>query len=199
MKALTRDILLSRAYQLAADYTGPNQTADPENKWVWRANVRRLEAESIRDSMLFVTGILDERAGGPPQEMNDSKKRTVYARIRRSPDRMLTLFDFPDPTISGDQRAVTNVPLQSLYFMNSDFIWRQAELVAKRLEEQSVEDSAKIVKAYRLLYNREPKPAELERGLKFIESARRDSPQGVSVWQRLAQALLSANEFYYVN
>ena len=59
--------------------------------------------------------------------------------------------------------------------------------------------SAKIVKAYRLLYDREPKQAELERGLEFIESARRDSPQGVSVWQRLAQALLSANEFYYVN
>jgi len=200
MKALHREIMLSNVYQLSADYSDPNQSKDPENKYLWRANVRRLEAESIRDSLLFVTGILDERVGGPPEDLAspENKKRTVYGRIRRSPDRMLTLFDFPEPVISGEQRSVTNVPLQSLFFMNSDMVWRQANLLAKRLEDAAA-DSAKIEKAYRLLYDRSPKPAELERGLKFIESARRNSPEGVSEWQRFAQALLSANEFYYVN
>ena len=88
--------------------------------------------------------------------------------------------------------------LQSLFFINSDMVWRQAELLAKRLDGATA-DSEKIETAYRLIYDRKPKPAELERGLKFIESARRNSSQGVSEWQRLAQALLSANEFYYVN
>ena len=200
VKALHREIMLSAAYQLSADYSEPNQSRDPENKYLWRANVRRLEAESIRDSLLFVTGILDERVGGPPEDLAsaESKKRTVYGRIRRSPDRTLTLFDFPEPTISGEQRSVTNVPLQSLFFMNSDMVWRQANLLAKRLDDAAA-DSAKIEKAYRLLYDRSPKPAELERGLKFIDSARRNSPEGVSEWQRFAQALLSANEFYYLN
>ena len=91
------------------------------------------------------------------------------------------------------------MPLQSLYFMNSDFLWKQADPVAKRLGDQTEEDSAKIGKAYRLLYDRAPSHTEIERGLKFLESARRNSPDGVSIWQRFAQALLSANEFYYVN
>ena len=67
-------------------------------------------------------------------EIAKNKKRTVYGKVARTaPDRMLTLFDFPDPTMSGDQRSQTNVPTQGLFFMNSELMWQQAELVAQRL------------------------------------------------------------------
>jgi hypothetical protein len=182
--------MLSAAYQLSCEQAEPNATIDPDNKLFWRANLRRLDAEALRDSLLFVSGNLDESRGGPPQELAspENKKRTVYGRIRRSPDRMLLLFDFPDPTVSGDQRSVTNVPLQGLFFLNSDLVWRQAELLVKRLGSEGA--VTKIHKAYRLLYGREATDAEVLRGLQFLEEAD---------WQQYAQVLLSSGEFYYLN
>ena len=82
---------------------------------------------------------------------------------------MLLLFDFPDPTVSGDQRSVTNVPLQGLFFLNSDLVWRQAELLVKRLGSEG--DVTKIHKAYRLLYGREATDDEVRRGPQFLEEA----------------------------
>ena len=76
--------MLSNAYQEAYDHSEANAAADPENRLVWRANFRRLEVESIRDSLLFATGTLDERLGGPPQELGraNNKKRTIYGRAK---------------------------------------------------------------------------------------------------------------------
>src|SRR4051794_18343799 len=138
LKSLHREIMLSAVYQLSTEITEANQAADPDNKLFWRANLRRLDAESIRDSLLFVSGTLDERVGGPPQELNSSnnKKRTVYARIPRGgPSGVLRLFDFPDPTLSGDQRSVTNVPLQGLFLLNSDLVSTQATRFAERVSK----------------------------------------------------------------
>src|SRR5437588_9651653 len=80
MKAMHREIMLSAAYQLAYQRTEANSAADPENRLVWRANFRRLEIEPLRDSLLFVTETLDERLGGPPQDLAraNNKKRTIY-------------------------------------------------------------------------------------------------------------------------
>jgi hypothetical protein len=134
INALHREIMLSATYQLGAQHSEPNDSADPENKLLWRANLRRLEVEALRDSLLFVSGSLDETVGGPPQELEspENRKRTVYSRIRRSAymcssgtgglDATLQLFDFPDPHISGDQRSNTNVPLQGLFFLNSELV-----------------------------------------------------------------------------
>jgi mono/diheme cytochrome c family protein len=190
LKAMHREIMLSAAYQLGYEQAEPNATTDPDNKLFWRANLRRLDAEALRDSLLFVSGNLDASCGGPPQELAslENKKRTVYGRIRRSPDGMLALFDFPDPTVSGDQRSATNVPLQGLFFLNSDLVWRQAELLVKRLGSEG--DVPKIHRAYRLLYGRQATEAEVQRGLRFLE-------QGD--WRQYAQVLLSAGEFYYLN
>jgi len=204
MKALHREIVLSAAYQMSSQYVEANQTFDPDNKLLWRANVRRLDAEEIRDSLLFAAGILDERIGGPPQDLSsaETKKRAMYGRVRRrGADRMLMLFDFPDPSISGEQRNITTTPLQSLFFMNSDLVWRQAHQLAERVApvEDGEADAAKIQTAYRLLYGRLPKEAEVRQGLQFLEAARASSPEGVSAWDRYAHVLLSSNEFYYVN
>src|SRR5262249_34132897 len=155
-----------------------------------------------RDSLLSAAGTLDERVGGPPQELNNpnNKKRTVYARIRRTgADGMMSLFDFPDPTVSGDQRSVTNVPLQGLFFLNSELVWRQAERVAERLNGVAAGNDAKIHKAYRLLYGRNATERELRHGLKFLGEAGADAASKTNPWQQYAHVLLSSGEFLYLN
>src|SRR5438874_5842932 len=172
MKAMHREIMLSNAYQEAYDHSEANAAADPENRLVWRANFRRLEVESIRDSLLFATGTLDERLGGPPQELGraNNKKRTIHGRAARSPYSLLTLFDYPDPNITSEQREVTNVPLQGLFFMNSDLIQREADSLLARLGPEG-EPEARIQRAYKILYQREASPKEVERGMAFLKKA----------------------------
>jgi len=204
LKSLHREIMLSAVYQLSTQITEPNQSADPDNKLLWRANLRRLDAESIRDSLLFVSGTLDERIGGPAQELNSSnnKKRTVYARIPRGgPSGVLGLFDFPDPTISGDQRSVTNVPLQGLFLLNSDLVSTQAVRFAERVSTGTADDDDKerIMKAYRLLFGRAATEHEIQRGLRFLDAARTDATEKATPWQQYAQVLLSSGEFLYYN
>jgi cytochrome c553 len=203
IKAMHREIMLSATYQLSTQYTDANEAADPENRLLSRANLRRLEAEALRDSLMFVTGTLDEKIGGPPLELTsaNNKKRTVYGRIRRGgPDRMLQLFDFPDPALSGDQRIDTNVPTQGLFFLNSDLVMRQSDLLAKRVNaDAGADDTAKIHKAYRLLFGRDAKETEVRLGLDFLKEAQPATPEGVSAWQQYAQVLLSSGQFYYVN
>ena len=142
-------------------------------------------------------------------ESPENKKRTVYSRIRRSAyicssgtgglDATLQLFDFPDPHISGDQRSNTNVPLQGLFFLNSDLVMSQAELLARRITTRGPgDDTSGIQKAYRLLFGRAAKDTEVKLGLDFLREARRSSPEGVSAWHQYAQVLLSSSSFYYV-
>src|SRR5262249_55892060 len=159
----------------------------------------RLDVESLRDSLLFVAGALDETMGGPPVELSSpgNLRRTLYARIRRSVyvcssgtgglDRMLQLFDFPDPTTSVDHRANTNVPLQGLFFLNSDLVMQQAERLSARLQSAARDDPGRIAAAYEILFSRLPKPAEVELGIEFLKSGK---------WPQYAQALLSSGAFY---
>jgi Protein of unknown function (DUF1553) len=202
MKGLHREIMLSAAYQLRYGASATNTAADPDNQLLWRANLRRMDAEELRDSLLFVAGALDERLGGPGQSLNSAKnkKRTVYGKIARTaPDRMLTLFDFPDPTISGDQRSQTNVPTQGLFYMNSDLMWQEAGLVAQRLSKEEEADVDWTRQAYRLLFGRAPSEAEIQRALKFLDAAAKDSGGKKAAWRQYTQALLSSGEFTYIN
>jgi len=201
IKALSREIMLSSTYQLSYGTAEPNATSDPDNHFLWRANLRRLDSEELRDSLLFVAGTLDERLGGPGQSLNqpDNKKRTVYARIsRNAPNRVLLLFDFPDPNISLDQRSATNVPQQGLFFMNSDLIWQEAGTVAERLGNDG-DARARIQKEYRLLFGRAASPAEVQEGLQFLAATEKDSGGSQPAWQEFTQALLSSAEFNYIN
>jgi cytochrome c553 len=201
MKALHREIMLSGTYQLAYGPAEPNDTVDSDNRLLWRANLRRLDAEELRDSLLFVAGVLDERLGGPGQSLNlsNNKERTIYGRISRSgPNRALLLFDFPDPNISLDQRSATNVPLQTLFFMNSDVIWADAGLLAGRLAGET-DDTAKIRKAYRMVYGRAAGDDEVREALKFLAKAEKDAGGEKPALQQFAQALLSSGEFNYIN
>src|SRR5262249_9647195 len=158
---LHRAIMLSAVYQLGDGTTPGNMEKDAGNRLYWRANRRRMTAEQIRDSALAVSGALDSQMGGPSQELTpDFNRRTIYGKVSRYKlDQYLQLFDFPAATISAEQRFSTSVPLQRLFFMNSDFIQQQAELLARRVASES-DGTARIRKAYRLVLGRIPTEAE---------------------------------------
>jgi hypothetical protein len=202
MKALHREIMLSATYQLGSEYSEQNFKEDADNRLYWRANLRRLDVEALRDSLLFLSGSLDTSVGGPSAELtNDHKRRTIYANISRLKlNGTLARFDFPDASITSEQRSVTNVPLQRLFFLNSTLIWRQAELLANRLlADGEGGEASRIRKAYLLLYGREATEVEVRLGLDFLEDVRKDPTQNSTAWQQFAQILLSANEFIFVD
>jgi hypothetical protein len=202
VKALHREIMLSATYQLGSDHSERNFAEDADNRLLWRANRRRLDAEALRDSLLFVSGSLDTTTGGPSAELNDgNRRRTVYSKISRFKiDAVLRLFDFPDPSITNEQRNATNVPLQGLFFLNSGLVSNLSQLLANRLFVEGHADvTAKIRKAYRLLYGREATEAEVRLGIAFLQEAGAEAGKSPSLWQQYAQVLLSANEFIFVN
>lgn len=190
MKALHREIMLSRTYALSAANSSANFTADPENRLLWRANRRRLDVESLRDSILFAAGTIDTAMGGMALPLNnENRRRTVYGFVsRRKLDGMLALFDFPNPNNTSEQRLTTNVPLQRLFFMNSGFVEERAKAFAERLAGS---DSERIKQAYRILYGRVPDGEETRLGLTFVANQ-------PDAWPRYAQALLGSNEFTFI-
>jgi hypothetical protein len=198
VKAMHRQIMLSATYQSSAAASAENFAKDPDNRLFWRANRRRLEAEAIRDSILFVSGDLDMKPGGPSAELApENMRRSVYGKISRFKlDPLLSLFDFPDPGMSAEQRNVTSVPLQGLFFMNSPLVAQESQHLAERLsKEAGKEDAARIRRAYELLYSREAQNAEIQAGLEFL----RQGASSATAWQQYAQALLASNEFIFLN
>jgi hypothetical protein len=213
VKKLIRTIVLSRAYQLSSHYDDKNFEVDPDNVLVWRVPKRRLEAEALRDAILAVSGQLDvtlpkgsaqARAGegnlgfgfrgGRGGDAADVH-RTVYLPIIR--DRLpelLTLFDFPDPSLIIGERATTTVPAQALYLMNNTFVIRQAEALADKLLAGAGDDPGRLTRAYQLCYARPPSAKELKTAQKFIDDyGRKQTPR--SAWAALCQALFVSAEF----
>ena len=171
IKKLHREIMLSSVYQLSNEFNQANYDKDSANRLYWRANRRRMDAEQTRDSLLAVSGALDKKIGGPSETLTpQSTRRTLYGKVSRYKlDDFLQLFDFPSPNISAEQRYTTNVPLQRLFFMNSDFVQQQAELLVKRIEAEP-NQTARIQKAYRLVFGRAATPEEIRLGLDYIRN-----------------------------
>ncbi len=196
VKAIHREILLSATYALSAESSEKNSLADPNNQLLWRASRRKLDAEALRDSLLFVSGKLDLTMGGEPVRLSDEKnlRRTVYGFVSRAKlDGTLSLFDFPDPNFTSEGRIGTDTPLQRLYFLNSEFVINKAKALVDRLQTlHTAGGPMRIRHAYRLLFQRDPVPDEIQIGLKFVES-------GPDKWLQYAQALMSSSEFILVN
>lgn len=190
LKKLHREIMLSATYQLSAESTEANFAKDPDNRLLWRANRRRLDVEAMRDAFLATSGALDLTMGGKAQKLNDdNSRRTVYGFVsRRKLDGTLSLFDFPNPNATSEQRLDTNVPLQRLFYLNSGFAEKQAKSLAERLRRLP-DDGARIGQAYLLLFGRPPSPEEGKLGLEYL---------GNAGWARYAQALFASNEFSFV-
>ncbi|MDX1981083.1 MAG: DUF1549 and DUF1553 domain-containing protein, partial [Bryobacteraceae bacterium] len=189
VKAVHREIMLSAAYQLASANSADNAQIDPGNRLLWRANTRRLDAEALRDSMLYVTGELAESPGGAPFTVTEDKdhRRSVYGFIsRRKLDSTLALFDFPNPNATSDRRTVTITPPQQLFFLNSGFVERRAAVLSSRVK------AGRIADLYRKVFARNPMEAELRLGASFLA-------EGKDRWQAYVQALLNSNEFLFVN
>jgi Protein of unknown function (DUF1553) len=169
IKKLHRAIMLSAAYQLSTDHNQAAFDKDSGNRWYWRANRRRMTAEQIRDSLLDVAGALDTKMGGPSFPLTPlSDRRTVYGKISRYRlDDYLQLFDFPSPNLSAEKRFTTSVPLQRLFFMNSDFMQQQAERLARKIVEEP-DNASRVRNAYRAIFGRTPSDAEMKTGLAFI-------------------------------
>jgi len=169
IKKLHREIMLSSVYQLSDDNVAANYEKDPDNRLYWRANRRRMDSEEIRDAILAVAGDLDTKIGGPSAPLTpDFERRTVYGKVSRYRlDEYLQLFDFPSPNLSAEKRFATNVPLQRLFFMNSDFVQQQAELLARKIEEET-DNTARIQKAYRMIFGRAATPDEVKVGLDYL-------------------------------
>src|SRR5262249_33449611 len=171
IKRLQRDIMLSAVYQLSADRDAHSFEKDSGNRLYWRFDRRRMTAEQLRDSLLFVSGALDLKAGGPSVPLSPSvTRRTVYGKVSRYKlDDYLQLFDFPSPNLSAEKRFTTAVPLQRLFLMNSDFMQQQGELIARRIANEA-DNAARIQKVYRMVFGRAATDAEVKSGLAFITS-----------------------------
>ena len=173
VKAVQRLILTSAAYRQSA-LTPPSElarTKDPENHLLWRMNVRRLEAEQIRDAMLAATGELDSTAGGP--SVDPSKpRRTVYTKwLRNSRDALLEVFDPPDAYTSTPQRNVTTTPSQALMLINGQYTLQRAQALAARLTQSGLTDeSTNVPAAYRLVLGREPSALEQANAVAFLSA-----------------------------
>ena len=174
MKRLHRLIMLSATYQQSSEGQSDQDARDPGNRLVWRANLRRLDFESIRDSLVELTGKLDPAVGGKLVNLSDepySYRRSIYGyvdRLRLSD--LLSQFDFSDPEMVNTRRVSTIVPQQALFFMNSPMTVDVARHVMSRSEvDEADDDDARITAIYQILFQRRPQPRELQWAREYID------------------------------
>jgi len=206
IKWLHREIMLSAVYCTSTEESPEAHEKDAANRLYSHFNRQRLDAEELRDGMLAVAGDLDLKdIGGPSTDFSEENmRRTVYSRVSRYRlNNYLAVFDFPNPSFTAEQRFSSNVPLQQLYFMNNPFVYKQAGVLAERVHSEPT-DEARIAKTYEYLFQRKPTTDEMQVGLKFL-STTPEKPgytvngQPVTAWDEYARALLSSNEFQFVN
>ncbi len=205
LKPIHKLIMLSAVYQQAGDDIPASRAADPDNKLWWRRPPLRLEAEAVRDSLLAVGGALDLTMFGAGTLDEASSRRSVYLTVKRSrPVPILQLFDSPEAIQSIGERQVTTVPTQALALMNSPFVRKQAELLAKRVRPSAVvELPAAVESAYRTAFGRKPTVEEKDRAAAFVarhaETYGKGEPATARAFADFCQVLLCSNEFVYVD
>jgi hypothetical protein len=190
LKKLHRLIMTSATYRQASTDNEAARKIDPENQLLWRMNRRRLEIESLRDSMLAVAGRLDLTPGGVPFALTalpSTPRRSVYGFIERGRiPGMLSAFDFASPDQHAPMRHVTTVPQQALFLLNSPFVAEQAGHVIDRPEIRSATNTMeRIDRLYRAVLGRAPEKWEVDAGLQFLsqgEEAKAEAP-AISPWQ----------------
>ena len=170
VKKLQRAIMLTQVYQLSTQNNDANYAKDQGDRYYWRANHHRLDAEELRDSVLAVAGNLDLGLGGPSEDLTPANlRRTVYGKVSRSHlDSYLSTFDFPIPNISAEKRFITTVPLQRLFLMNSDFMQIESEALANRVLYTEPNNTARIKKVYQLAFGRLPTDQEIQIGVDYL-------------------------------
>jgi hypothetical protein len=173
IKKMHRLIMLTSVYQQTSTDNPRYAQTDPHNRLLWRANIRRLEFESLRDSLLTIGGSLDRTLYGRPVDLEqnpESPRRTVYGIVDRANllDAFVN-FDFANPDTVNGIRHETSVPQQALFLMNSPVVVEQArKLVALDEFKNSGSNAQRIEFLYNRIYQRQPVPEEIQLGLDFI-------------------------------
>ena len=210
VKHMHRLILLSETYGQTSQSMSQSDAAaiDADVRYLWRFPSRRLEAESIRDSMLAVSGrlnlqmygrgfnLFDQRGGlsgfDPIETFNaENQRRMIYAhKVRREPETVFGAFDCPDAGQNTARRIESTTPIQALNLFNSRFTLEQSEAFAARVKQEAGADTKKqISHAYQLALNRTPTADELAETTPLVRE------NGIAA---LCRALFNSNEFLFV-
>lgn len=223
LKSIHREILLSSTYQLSTVADAKSLAQDPSNRLFWRQNLRRLSAEQVRDSVLAVTGQLNEEqfgdvmyptlsaevlasqsvpgSGWGDSSPSDQARRSIYIHVKRSlPVPLLSAFDFPETDISCEARFLTTQPAQSLAMLNSDWMQQQAQALLDRVRREVGDDIQ--AQAARCLELTLSKPADAVDVAELIDLVRRleGQPEMDDEASRRAMCLvaLNLNQFFYI-
>jgi hypothetical protein len=220
IKKLHRLLLLSNTYQMSSLATDSRaEEIDPQNSFWHRMPLRRLEAETIRDAILAVSGRLDPKmfgrgvtphltafmigrgrpaASGP---LDGEGRRTIYLAVRRNfLNPMMLAFDYPIPFSTIGRRSVSNVPAQALSLMNNPFVLEQARVWAGRVVAEFLEPKDRIRAMYVSAFGRPPTAAELQDAEAFVADQSRQYPAGETLgpWADLGHVLFNVKEFIFV-
>ena len=199
LKPIHKMIMSSAAYLQESTFDKAKADADPENKLFWRRRNVRLEAESIRDAMLAVSGQLDTRMYGPGTLNDADHRRSIYLTVKRSKMiHMLTLFDATSATQSVGQRPSTTVAPQALELLNSPFVRECAKAFVKRIAPTAdTPFGASVSSAYLLALGRKPDADEAAASAQFLtEMSAKTSREKALI--DFCQAMMDLNEFVYV-
>jgi hypothetical protein len=212
LKPLHRLILNSATYRQSSAFREPAHHIDPDNRWLWRFPMQRLDSESIRDAMLTVTGELDSRLGGPfvPKDKTeegqyviletkpDARRRSLYLQQRRTnPVTFVDLFDGAKMNPNCVQRTSSTVALQSLALLNSDFIRSRSKAFATRLVREIFTPDGRIELAFRLSIGRAPTSEEREAANDFLRAETEASDERAR-WTNFCQMIFASNTFLFV-
>ena len=209
LKTLHKTMMRSATYQQSSTIVTERSQLDSSNRLLWRQNSRRLDAESLRDAVLCVSGKLNRERGGPgfrdfqyteayapiyeyiTPDSPEFWRRSVYRFVvRTTPHQFMSTLDCPDPANLTPARVTTTTALQALALSNNEFMLRQAEFLASRLQVESPDPAGQIALAFQLTFQREPTEPELSAARQLVER------QDLFI---LCRALLNANEFVYVD
>ena len=225
VKDLIHTIVNSNTYRMSSQRSPESLKFDPDNRLLQSVNVRRLEAEAIRDGMLAVSGRLNSKMygqsevvhltpfmigrGKPGQSgpLDGNGRRSIYIEMRRNflPDMMLT-FDLPIPFTTFGRRNSTNVPGQALTLMNSPFVIQQAEYWASQMLKQEIDSlEGRIEWMYQHAYSRSPSEVEVNQAVAMLYKQGREYniPESKSlydkrIWKDLGHVLFNSKEFLYI-
>jgi hypothetical protein len=198
LKPIHKLIVTSAAYRQSSARDEAKAKADPDNKLVWRQPVRRLQAEVIRDSILFTGGRLNTTMYGPGTLSEENPRRSIYFTMKRSkliPS--LVVFDAPDGTVGVGDRPSTTVAPQALHLMNNPHVRAAAYGLARRASNDGkASDTDSVTMAYKIALCREPTKDELKDATDFLKG--KTGADRETALADLCQVLFCLNEFLYV-
>jgi len=216
IKRLIKEIVISRTWQLSVASAG---ATDPENRWLAHANRRRLDAEQLRDTILSVSGELNEELDGPniagageidantsgaqnieyKYEFTDTRRSVYTPAFRNKRLELFEVFDFGDINATAGRRNVSTVATQALYMLNSPFVLAQSRHAAEQALASSSSDEERLTAAFRQALGRGPSGRERTTLARFIAAAGTDEKQRTEAWAQVYQTIFACLDFRYLD